>query len=463
VRRWPPVAGGLLLAGLAVAGFFLVRALGERLPAPAAGLPARAAAAGSGGVDTLLHVLLALAVVVLTARLLAALFRLVHQPPVMGEVVAGIVLGPSVLGRLAPDLSAFLWPPQVVPLLATIAQIGIIVYMFLVGLELNPALLRRHSRATVAIAQASVALPFLLGTALALWLYPSLSRPGVPFTLFALFMGVAMSVTAFPVLARILTDRELHKGPIGTMALACAAVNDVAAWCLLAVVVSVAEAQASGAVVTVALAAAYAALMLVAVQPAARWLVRRCEGERGLTRGRLALVFTALLLSALATEAIGIHALFGAFLLGAVIPHDSAVARELTARLEDVVVVLLLPAFFASIGLRTELGLLGEAGSWLVCGAIVLAASAGKVGGTLLAARLAGLGWPQAAALGALMNTRGLMELVVLSIGLELGIVSPTLFTMLVVMALVTTLAATPCLDLLARRYPEVAARDGAL
>jgi len=284
---------------------------------------------------------------------------------------------------------------------------------------------------------------------LALGLYPDLAGPGVPFTAFALFVGVSMSVTAFPVLARILTDRGLSRSSLGAMALTCAATDDVTAWCLLALVTGVARAAVGGAVLAAVLTAAYAGFMLLAVRPLAARLAAWCEGGR-CPRGAVAAVLVALLASALATEAIGVHALFGAFLLGAVIPHDSGLARALTRKLEDVVTVLLLPAFFALTGLRTQIGLVSGAGAWLTCGLIIVVASVGKVGGTVAAARVTGLGWRDGAALGVLMNTRGLMELIVLTVGLDLGILSPTLFAMLVLMAVATTLATSPMLDRLA-------------
>ncbi len=457
-RPWRSAAGYGLLLGGAVLAFLLIRAHGETLPAPPRGGssllhgpdPARE-------LDTLLHVLLALAAVIVAARVVGALFRRLHQPPVMGEVLAGILLGPSLLGQVAPGLAAFLLPPQVAPLLGAIAQVGVVLYMFLVGLELNPSLLRRRTQAAVAISHTSIIAPFLLGAALALWLYPRLSSRDVSFTVFALFMGVSLSVTAFPVLARILTDRGLQRTRIGTLALTCAAVDDATAWCLLAFVVGVVRAQLGGALLTVLLTAGYIVAMLFVVRPVAARLVRRCEARSTggrLSRGAMGTLFAAVLLSSLVTELIGVHALFGAFLMGAVIPHDSAVARDLTARLEDVVVVLLLPAFFAFTGMRTEIGLVTGAGEWLLCGAIVVAASLGKFGGTLVAGRLTGLGWREASAIGVLMNTRGLMELIVLNLGLDLGVISPALFTMLVLMALVTTLATTPALDLLLRARP---------
>jgi Kef-type K+ transport system membrane component KefB len=392
-----------------------------------------------------------LAAVVLVGRLLGWAFRHLGQPPLIGEVVAGILLGPSFLGQVWPAGAAFVLPASVAPYLSVLAQLGVILYMFLVGLELNPGMLRRRAAATLAISHTSIAVPFVLGTALALVLYPRLSSGAVPFTSFALFVGIATSITAFPVLARILTDRGLQKTELGVTALGCAAVNDVAAWCLLAFVVGVAQAQVGGAVLVLALTALYIALMVGIVRPLAARLVPRL-GEGRMTPGVVALVLGTLLLSALATEAIGVHALFGAFLLGAVIPHDSAIATAFIHKLEDFVTVLLLPAFFAFTGMRTHIGLVSGLEQWLLCGLIIVVATTGKWGGTLLSARLAGVGWREATALGLLMNTRGLMELIALNIGLDLKVVSPALFTMMVLMALVTTLATAPVLQLLVGR-----------
>jgi Kef-type K+ transport system membrane component KefB len=290
--------------------------------------------------------------------------------------------------------------------------------------------------------------PFLLGATLALYLYPTLATSDVPFTSFALFLGVAMAITAFPVLARILTDRKMQKTHLGVMALACAATDDVTAWCLLAFVVGIAKAKVGGALLAIAWTVAYIALMYLVARPlVTRWLARY-EWE-GTTPGVMAAVFIALLTSSLITEFIGIHAIFGAFLLGSIIPHDSAIARTLAQKLEDLVTVLLLPAFFAFTGMRTQIGLVDGVSQWLLCGLIILVATAGKFGGTFVAARLTGIEGREAAALGVLMNTRGLMELIVLNIGLDLGVISPTLFAMMVIMALVATIAATPILQLL--------------
>jgi Kef-type K+ transport system membrane component KefB len=400
------------------------------------------------------QLLLALAVVMLTGRLLGRVFVYFQQPPVIGEVVAGILLGPSLLGWLSQsltgvDLSARLLPATLAPSLGLIAQLGVVLYMFLVGLELNPAVLRTHAHACLAVAHASMAVPFVLGLWLAPALYPNLAPEGVPFLSFALFLGVALSITAFPVLARILADRGMTRAPLGVLALTSAAIGDVTAWCVLAVVVGVVQAQVSSAVTVTLLSFGYVAVMFGLVRPAVGWWTRRYE-ERPITAGVIAVVLAALLLSALATEAIGIHALFGAFLLGAIIPHDSKLAETLRHRLEEMTTVLLLPAFFAFTGMRTQIGLMETWPQWLVCGAIIALATVGKVGGAYAGARLTGLDHRTSAALGVLMNTRGMMELIVLNIGLDLGVISPTLFTMMVLMALVTTLMTTPLLRRLA-------------
>jgi len=437
---------------LAAGAWLLIRAAGSRLVAPV----------GDGGftpqvaethVDTLLHLLLALCAVILLARGLGKAFAFFHQPPVIGEIVAGIALGPSLLGRLAPAAANFIVPKTVAPFLGQLSQVGVILFMFLVGVELDPALVRRRGHATVAISHASIIVPFLAGSLLALAIYPAVSTRDVPFTAFSLFMGVSMSVTAFPVLARILTDRKMHKSRLGAIALTCAAVDDVTAWCLLALVVGVIQSRSHRALYTAALALGYIAVVAFAVRPLMQRLARFVGNRGQLTQGVLAIVFLALLLSGLATDAIGIHAVFGAFLVGAVIPHDSLLARELINRLEDLVVVLFLPAFFAFTGLRTQIGLVAGT-QWLWCAAIIAVASLGKFGGSFVAARLTGLAWRDAAAIGVLMNTRGLMELVVLNIGLELKVISPTLFAMLVVMALVTTFATTPLLQWITRHAP---------
>jgi Kef-type K+ transport system membrane component KefB len=446
-ERWmAPLAYALMLVA-ALMAFLLIAQWGESLTAAvefSGPLPPTRALTPQA--NPLVHVLLLLIVVVALGRVLSKLFARFHQPPVIGEVLAGIALGPSLLGRVWPAASDFLLPPSIAGYLNVLAQLGVILYMFVVGLELNGGLLRRRAHATVAISHASILAPFLLGALSAIWLYPRLAVRGVDFTSFSLFLGVAMSVTAFPVLARILSDRGMTKTELGIVALACAAIDDVTAWCLLALVVGVAEAKVDGAVWVIAGAVAYLSVMFLVVRPLVEKWSRR--HDQPLTPAVTALVFVAVLSSALATEWIGIHAIFGAFVLGAIIPHDTRLAAELTYKLEDFVTVLLLPAFFAFTGMRTRIDLVSGIDAWLICGLVLAVATLGKFGGTLGAAKLAGHSWRESAALGVLMNTRGLMELVVLNIGLDLGVISPTLFAMMVVMAVATTMATTPVLAL---------------
>lgn len=438
---------------LAVALFFTIRAVGpgqilipeasHSAPGPSPTLPGQA--------EVFARILLVIIAVVVSARIVGALFRKLSQPPVMGEVVAGILLGPSFLGLVAPGVSAYVIPAAILPHLSVIAQVGIVLYMFLVGLELDTSLIRQRTQASIVISHVSIVVPFLLGSALAIWLYPRFSSSSVPFTSFALFLGAAMSITAFPVLARILTDRAMEGTPLGTLALACAAIDDVTAWCLLALVVGIVRSQPSAVFLTVTLSIVFVLFVLFVVKPGALWLVRRRAAYGATTRDMFAIACIALLLAAWGTERIGIHALFGAFLVGSITPHDSDLARDFRRKCEDLVLVLLLPVFFAFTGMRTQVALLHEPSQWLWCIVIIAVASLGKFGGTFLGARATGSDSRQAASLGVLLNTRGLMELIVLNVGLDLGILSPTLFTMFVLMALATTLATTPILQALSR------------
>jgi Kef-type K+ transport system membrane component KefB len=406
----------------------------------------------------LARLLLALLVVTLAARALGALFRRIHQPPVIGEVIAGLLLGPSLLGAVAPSATAFLFPANILPLLGILSQVGVILFMFLVGLELDAGPLRERTHSVVAISHASIALPFVLGSALALALYPHFATSDVPFGTFASFLGVAMSITAFPVLARILRDHGIDRTPVGVLAISAAAVDDVTAWCLLAVVIGIARGQEAGGLTAIALAVTYAAAMWTVVRPLLRRAVALHDAGG---RGAVAFVLVGVVASALATEAIGIHALFGEFLLGALVPHDSRLARDLAGRIEDVVLVLLLPAFFAVTGLRTRLGLLGTWEHWLWFLAVLGVACAGKLAGAAVPARMTGLSWRDAASVGILMNTRGLMELIVLNIGLELGLVSERLFAIMVLMAVATTVATGPILEVLMPRAGRVQVPGG--
>jgi Kef-type K+ transport system membrane component KefB len=455
-QRVRGIAIYFMMLVLGVGGFLIIRHFGADLSASG---PSEVDGFGSGvaklKLDALMHLFLALAVIIVTARALGALFAHFSQPPVIGEVIAGLLIGPSLLGRIAPALSSYILPAPVAPFLGVLAQVGVVLYMFLVGAELDLSRIRGRVHSTVVISHASIIVPLLLGSALALLLYPRFSSSDVPFTVFALFSGVAMSVTAFPVLARILTDRGAHNSAMGTVALTCAAVDDVTAWCLLAIVVSIATHKGSGALLTIGLSVAYLTGMIVLVRPLLARLARWQQGQPSLTRGVLALICVLLLVSALTTEAVGIHAVFGAFALGTMIPHDSSLAVALKAKLEDIVVVFFLPAFFAYTGMRTQIGLVSGVGAWAWCILILITASVGKFGGTFAAARLSGFGWRDAASIGVLMNTRGLVELIVLNIGLDLKVISPTLFAMLVLMAVVTTVSTTPILQAISKVRPS--------
>lgn len=414
--------------------------------------------------DALLHAplprfIVQAGLIIVVARLVGIGTRALRQPMVIAEIVAGIALGPSLFGWLFPEATGLIFPSSSMPLLGLLSQVGLILFMFLVGLEFDPQLLRDRGRASVAISHSSIVVPFALGTLLALYLYPRVSSPSVPFWSFTLFMGVAMSITAFPVLARILVERRLLRTKVGAVTIACAAVDDVTAWCILAFVVSVAR---SGgvfeAVRTTLLALGYIALVFVVLRPFLRRLGARRFTSASPTQDVVALTLLVLLGSSLITELIGIHALFGAFLAGVIVPKNNGFAQGLANKLEDLVVVFLLPLFFAYSGLRTEIGLLSSGDAWLLCALIIVVACVGKFGGSALAARWTGLSWREASALGILMNTRGLMELVVLNIGLDLGVISPTLFTMMVLMALVTTFMTSPLLDWV---HPELELERG--
>jgi Kef-type K+ transport system membrane component KefB len=398
-------------------------------------------------------------VVVALAQLFGQLFRRIGQPPVIGEMFAGIVLGPSLLGRYAPEASSFLLPSTISPYLRAISQIGVVLYMFLVGLELDVRQLRQRAGTALVISASGIAVPMALGSMVSGLLYTQLAPAGVSPFLFGAFFCVALSVTAFPVLARIVAERGLDRSMIGTLALTCAAADDISAWCLLSIVVSFAHAKPSAGLFTVCLAATYVAVMAIFARPLFLRLAAWEERNQRLSRATLAVLMCSLLVSALVTEWIGIHALFGSFLVGALIPAESQLAQRATAELENVVSVLFLPIFFAFTGLRTQLSLVSGATAWGLCGLIVLVAFLGKAGGVSVASRICGVPWRASLSLGALMNTRGLMELIVLNVGLDLGIISPSLFAMMVVMALVTTCSAGPILSLLgeADRAPSPA------
>ena len=392
--------------------------------------------------------------IISAARTISLLARKIGQPMVIAEILAGIALGPSLLGVLAPGPFAELFPNSSMPLLHIFSQVGLIFFMFLIGLEMDPKLLTGRGRSSVIISLSSIFVPFSLGGMLALYFYPRLSDPSVPFSSFTLFMGVAMSITAFPVLARIMAERRLMHTRVGAIAIACAAVDDVSAWCMLAFIVCIVRSNngMGSAVWTTFFALSYILGMILVMRPFLKRVSARIANTSALSQNLVAVVFGLLLISSLITEAIGIHALFGAFLFGAVMPRSGGLTKALAEKLEDFVVVFLLPLFFAYSGLRTQINLLGSWESWGYCVLIIVCACVGKFGGSALAARLTGMRWRDACAIGVLMNTRGLVELIVLNIGLDLHVLSPALFTILVVMALVTTFMTTPLINAF---YPQ--------
>lgn len=397
----------------------------------------------------LLILLIQIAVILIAARVVGYLFRRLHQPQVMGEMAAGILLGPSLLGWLAPGLSAALFPPESLGFLSAISQFGLLLFMFLVGLELDPKILRGQTRAAVLVSNASIVAPFLLGALLSFYLYPRLAEKGVRFTDFLLFLGVAMSITAFPVLARILSERNLLRTSLGALAITAAAVNDVTGWMILAVVVVLVRTSDAALPLWLTFLGllVYLGVMFYPARRALAWIDRYTHRKGHITHNVLALLLLFVLLSAWTTEWLGVHALFGAFLAGAVMPKSNMIVHGLAERLNDLAVVLLLPIFFAFTGLRASIGLVNGLDMWFFTFLIIFVAVLGKFGGSSLAARWSGLPWRESAALGVLMNTRGLMELVLLNIGLDLGVLSPALFTMMVIMALTTTFMTAPLLE----------------
>lgn len=416
------------------------------------------------------HLLLQLIVILVAARLAGRAIQVIGQPPVIGEMLAGLALGPSLLGAVSPRTLEFLFPADSLGPLSALSQLGVLLFMFVVGLRLDLGLLRGKARAAVATSYASIAAPFAMGAALAPSLHDTLAPAGVGLLPFALFLGAAMSVTAFPVLARILTDRGLLQTRIGSVAIASAAVDDVTAWCILAAVVAVARASYDATSMAgrefLATILASAGYVLLVATVGRRLLSEWVRGRRAftLTSPFVSAAVILALASALVTETLGIHALFGAFLAGTIVPRTAregtvAVASGIADRVEDVVGAVLLPVFFAITGLRTSIGLIAEPGLWGVFAIILLIAVSGKLGGSAIAARLTGMSWREALSIGALMNTRGLMELVILNVGLDIGVISPALFTMMVLMALVTTAMTSPLLLVLLRHDPSTVAQ----
>jgi len=409
-------------------------------------------------IDSLIHnlehplaILLAqIVTIILVARLFGWICKKIGQPSVIGEIIAGIVLGPSFIGMHFPEFSAALFPAASLGNLQFLSQIGLILFMFVIGMELDLKVLRNKAHDAVVISHASIIIPFALGMGLAYFIYQSFAPEGVEFTSFALFLGIAMSITAFPVLARIVQERGLHKTKLGTVVITCAAADDITAWCILAAVIAIVKAGSFvSALYIIALAALYVLLMIKVVKPFLTRIGNLHQTKESLSKPIVAIFFLTLIISSYATEVIGIHALFGAFMAGAIMPENIKFRNIFIEKVEDVALVLLLPLFFVFTGLRTEIGLLNDPYLWKVTGLIILVAVVGKFIGSAIAAKFVGQNWKDSLTIGALMNTRGLMELVVLNIGYDLGVLTPEIFAMMVIMALVTTFMTGPALDLI--------------
>jgi Kef-type K+ transport system membrane component KefB len=401
--------------------------------------------------EALPRLLLQIIIIIAATQLLGWLFKKIGQPAVIGETVAGIILGPSLLGLLFPGIFHFIFPVESLPNLRFLSQIGLILFMFIIGMELDTRLLRKQAFEVLIISHASILIPFTLGIFLSYYLYQEYGQ--ADFISFALFMGIAMSITAFPVLARIIRDRNLTGTSLGNLAISCAASDDVTAWCILAILIALIRSGSGiNGLLVIAMVVLYVFIMLVPVS----WLLRKIQMEYEKRKiaynGLMAIVFTLLLLSSWCTEVIGIHALFGAFLAGIVIPKNDSMQKKIISRISDVSMVMLLPLFFVYTGLRTNAGILNSSGLWISFLLILICAVAGKFGGSALIARAMGQTRKDSLAIGALMNTRGLMELIVLNIGYDMGILNTEIFSMMVLMALLTTMMTSPVLDWIDRR-----------
>jgi Kef-type K+ transport system membrane component KefB len=407
--------------------------------------------------DPLALLLAQIIIIVLASRLVGWLFKKIGQPSVIGEILAGILLGPSLVGMYFPEFSHAIFPKDSLGNLKFLSQIGLIFFMFVVGMELDIKVLKNKAKDAVIISHASIIIPFALGMGLAYFVYDAFAAEGTQFLSFALFMGIAMSITAFPVLARIVQERGIHKTKLGTVIITCAAADDITAWCILAAVIAIVKAGTFvSALYTICLAAIYVLVMLKVVRPFLTRIGEINSNRNHLNKQIVAIFFIVLLFSAWATESIGIHALFGAFMAGAIMPESTSFRDIFITKVEDIALILLLPLFFVFTGLRTEIGLLNEGHLWMVTGIIIAVAVTGKFFGSALAAKFVGQSWKDSLIIGALMNTRGLMELIVLNIGYDLGILSKEIFTMLVIMALVTTFMTGPALDFIEWIFTKV-------
>lgn len=400
--------------------------------------------------------LLQIITIILVARLFGWICKAIGQPTVIGEIAAGIFLGPSLVGTIFPEFSQFLFPKESLGNLQFLSQVGLILFMFIIGMELDLKVLKTKAQEAVVISHASIILPFSLGVGLAVVMYREFAPEGINFLSFALFIGIALSITAFPVLARIVQERGLSKTRLGMMVITCAATDDITAWCILAAVIAIVKAgEFMSSIYTMLLAIGYVLIMLNVVKPFLKRIGDHYSYKEGLTKPIVAVFFLVLIGSAYCTEVIGIHALFGAFMAGVIMPDNQRFRNIFIEKVEDVSMVLLLPLFFVFTGLRTQIGLIDGAHLWAVTGWIIAAAVIGKFVGSALAARFVKQSWRDSLIIGSLMNTRGLMELVVLNIGYDIGVLSPEIFAMMVIMALVTTCMTGPALDIIERFFPD--------
>lgn len=394
--------------------------------------------------------LLQIITIIVVARLFGWVFKKIGQPMVIGEILAGIVLGPSLLGSYLPDVSSFLFPASSLGNLNILSQIGLILFMFVIGMELNLRVLKNKAHDAVVISHASIIIPFSLGVGLAYFIYTGHAPEHVHFSSFALFIGISMSITAFPVLARIIQERGIHKTKMGSVLIMCAAADDITAWCMLAVVIAIVKAGSFlSALYTIAFAVSYVIFMIKFVKPFLNRVGELYQSDKNLSKNLVSIFFLILLLSSFFTEIIGIHALFGAFMAGVVMPDNMRFRSMFIEKIEDIALVLFLPLFFVISGLRTEIGLINDWELWEITGLIILIAIVGKFVGSAVAAKFVGQNWRDSLTIGALMNTRGLMELVVLNIGYDLGVLNSEIFAMMVIMALVTTFMTGPSLNLI--------------
>lgn len=388
--------------------------------------------------------------IIIVARLFGWVFRKIGQPSVIGEIIAGIAIGPSLLGMYFPAFSSSLFPIESLGNLQFLSQIGLILFMFVIGMELDLKVLKNRAKEAIVISHASIVIPFALGIGLAYFVYFKFAPMGVAFLPFALFMGIALSITAFPVLARIVQERGIHKTKLGAIVITCAAADDITAWCILAAVIAIVKAGTFvSSLYVIGLAIFYVIVMFFVIKPFLKKIGELYGTKDNLNKPVVAIFFLTLIISSYCTEIIGIHALFGAFMTGVIMPDITKFRNLFIEKVEDVSIILLLPLFFVYTGLRTEIGLINDPFLWKVTGIIILVAVVGKFFGSALAAKFVGQSWRDSLTIGALMNTRGLMELVVLNIGLDLKVLSPEVFTMMVIMALVTTFMTGPTLNLI--------------